>query len=157
MDIRRHTAIGLLFASSVVTHATASYKKPNNIPATCALCYGPHPANYKGCGFYHSLLKPNNTNNRLNIQRNHIVNMPNLNSPVRPELPQPTINNTYRNASYADVTRGVPHTTQPQEDTSTITLKRFLAEFKNMFNQLIQQNNMVLNMLSTLLTRMRNG
>jgi hypothetical protein len=127
------------------------------IPATCSLCDGPHPANYKGCEFYHNLLKPNNTNNRLNIQRNHAVNMPTSSSPVRPELPQPTINNTRRNASYADVTRGVPHTSQPKDDTSTITLNRFLTEFKSMFNQLIQQNTMILNMLWALLPKIHNG
>jgi hypothetical protein len=132
------------------SHATASCIKPNNTPATCGLCDGPHPANYKGCEIYHNFLKPNNTNNRLNIQRNHAVSMPTSNSPVRPELPQPTINNTRRNVSYADVTQGVPHTSQPQEDMSTITLNRFLAEFKSMFNQLIQQNTMILNMFSAL-------
>jgi hypothetical protein len=83
--------------------------------------------------------------------------MPNSNSAVRPELPQPTINNTYRNASYADVTWGVPHTSQPEEATLTVILNRFLAEFKNMFNQLMQQITMVLNMLSTLPTRIHGG
>jgi hypothetical protein len=135
------------------SRATASCKKRNNTPATCALCDDPHLANYKGCGFYHRLLKPNNTNNRLNIQRNHAVNMPTSNLPVRPELPQPTINSSHRNASYADVTRGVPRSSQPEDDTSTITLNIFLAEFKSMFNQLIQQ---ILNLL-LLISRIHNG
>jgi hypothetical protein len=103
------------------SHTTASCKEPNNTPATWALCDGLHPPNYKGCGYYHSLLKPYNTNNRLNTQRNHTVNMPTSNLPVRPEVPQPTINNTCRNVSHADVTRGVPHISQPEDDTSTIT------------------------------------
>jgi hypothetical protein len=61
--------------------------------------------------------------------------------------PKPTINNAYRNASYAEVTRGITYNSQHEEDTSPTTLNRFLEEFKNMFNQLIQQNTMILNML----------
>lgn len=30
-------------------HHTASCSKPNNTPATCANCGGPHPANYSRC------------------------------------------------------------------------------------------------------------
>jgi hypothetical protein len=139
------------------SHNTASCKKPSNTPAKRALCDGPHLVNYKGCEFYHSLIKPNNTNNSLNVHRNPMVNMANFNSPVRPELPKPTTKNTYRNASYADVTRGVINNSRQEEDTSTLTLNRFLEGFKNMFVQLIQQNTMILNMLSTLLTKFHNG
>lgn len=139
------------------SHSTESCRKPNTTPAKCALCDGSHPANYKGCEFYHSLIKTNNANNRLNVQRNPTVNMHNPNPQVRPEIPKPTTNNAYRNASYADVTRGITHNSQQEEDTTPITLNRFLEEFKNMFNQLIQQNTMILNMLSTLLTKSHNG
>jgi hypothetical protein len=37
-------------------------------PAKCALCGGKHPANYKGCEYYHNLIKGNNTF-RNNTQR----------------------------------------------------------------------------------------
>ncbi|XP_025196569.1 uncharacterized protein LOC112595539 [Melanaphis sacchari] len=33
-------------------HASSECTKPKNTPATCALCQGDHPANYKGCRFY---------------------------------------------------------------------------------------------------------
>jgi hypothetical protein len=134
-------------------HSIASCKKPNNTPAKCALCDGPHPANYKGCEFYQSLFKPNNTNNRLNLQRTHTVNI--NNSTQRRDLPA-AVKTTYSDASYASVTRGIPNSS-PQADMSTITLNKFLEEFKNMFNQLIQLNTKVLNMLSTLLTKLHNG
>jgi hypothetical protein len=35
--------------------------KGTETPATCALCGGNHPANYKGCEHYHNLIKGNNT------------------------------------------------------------------------------------------------
>jgi hypothetical protein len=138
-------------------YSTASCKKPNTTPAKCALCDGSHPANYKGREFYHSLIGTNNANNRQNVQRNPTVYIHYPNSLARPEIPKPTTNNTYRKASYADVTRGITYNSQQEEDTSPITLNRFLEEFKNMFNQLIQQNTMILNMLSTLLTKFHNG
>jgi hypothetical protein len=58
-----------------------SVKKPRDIPARCALCNGDHPANCKGCEYYHSLIRPNNANNRLNIQKR----IQNPNAPPRIE------------------------------------------------------------------------
>jgi arsenate reductase-like glutaredoxin family protein len=139
------------------SHSTASCKKTHSTPAKCALCDGPHPANYKGCEFYHSLIKTKNTNNRKNAQPNHPVNSQNTNPLARSETPKPTTNNAYRKASYAEVTRGTPYNSQQEEDTTPIALNRFLEEFKNMFTQLIQQNTMILNMLSTILTNSHNG
>jgi hypothetical protein len=137
-------------------HSTVSCKKPNSTSAKCALCDGSHPANYKGREFYHSLLKTNNADNRQNVHRNPSTNTQTLNSQTRTEIPKPTKNNTYRNASYSEVTRGITYNSQHEEDTPPITLNRFLEEFKNMFNQIIHQNTTILNMLSTLLTKSHN-
>ena len=38
-------------------HNSATCTKPRDSPAKCALCGGPHPANYKGCEQYHNILK----------------------------------------------------------------------------------------------------
>lgn len=35
-------------------------RKDKNTPATCALCQGEHPANYKGCEIYKEILKRKN-------------------------------------------------------------------------------------------------
>jgi hypothetical protein len=48
-------------------HNTSICTKPRDTPARYALCNRDHPANYKGCEYYHSLFKPDNENNRLNI------------------------------------------------------------------------------------------
>ena len=53
------------------------------------------------------------------------------------------------NRSYADVTRG------QNDNSQDITLSKFLEEFKQMFNQLIQQNSLVLNMLTTLISKLK--
>jgi hypothetical protein len=53
-------------------HQAAKNKK--NKPAKCIFCRGEHPANYRECEYYHRLLKkPNNINNRLNIQYNTVT------------------------------------------------------------------------------------
>jgi hypothetical protein len=46
-------------------HNTADCKKPRDAPATCALCNGPHTANYIGCEFYNHLLRVKGNDNNL--------------------------------------------------------------------------------------------
>lgn len=132
-------------------HSTQNCKKSNNTPAKCALCDGPHPANYKGCEFYHAILtRANNQNNRLNVQQ--------------PIMTATTTNNHYseprnqtteqqQKPSYADTLKGINKGRRCDNDSTILT--SFLTEFKNMFQQLVQQNNMILNMLSTLITKIR--
>lgn len=38
-------------------HSSTSCTKSRDLPAKCALCEGPHPANYKGCTVYKELQK----------------------------------------------------------------------------------------------------
>jgi hypothetical protein len=153
-DTPRHIATGHMHASNAEAHIILiSAKKPRDTPAKCALCNGDHPANYKGCKYYHSLLKPNNADKRLNIHQQTIS----TNAPSRIESKTTRHHQQYyhqnlqcnqQNTSYADVVRkGLNHTAN--EETNILT--KFLEEFKSMFNQIIQQNSMVLNMLTTLI------
>ena len=125
-------------------HNTAECRKPKDIPATCALCNGPHTANYKGCEFYHNLLRvKGNANNRLNVHT--ATPMP------TPPTPQPP--SRRQRLTYADIIKG-KHTTEMDENSpQSCTLSTFLAEFKLMFNQLLQQNSMILNMLTMLINK----
>jgi hypothetical protein len=133
------------------SRATSSCKETKDTPAKCALCNGPYPTNYKGCEFYHRLAKgPNNVNNRLNIHHKtySAASNPtntNKNSTIptnRNQIPA----HIQQNTSYANLVRGNANQKPHIEDNST-TLSKFLEEFKAMFQQLIQQNSMVLNML----------
>jgi hypothetical protein len=45
-------------------HNTTTCKKSKDTPVKCGLCGGSHPANYKGCEYYHNLTK-----NRYDIQK----------------------------------------------------------------------------------------
>nr|CAI5817631.1 unnamed protein product [Callosobruchus analis] len=128
-------------------HSTASCKKPKDTPAKCALCNGDHPANYKGCEHYHKLLNANSAN-KVNHARlatsAHNVQNSNIN-PNR--LPSTS------NRSYANVVVSNSYHNNDQTSEQNNILSQFLNEFKAMFNQLIQQNSMVLNMLTTLISK----
>jgi PAX-interacting protein 1 len=68
-------------------HDTKDCSKPKDTPATCVLCKGAHPANFKGCNIYRELLKlkykhtyksnPNTPNaNRHSHLKRTIINKP---------------------------------------------------------------------------------
>lgn len=80
------------------SHSPKSCTKTRNSTAKCPLCEGDQPANYRGCPYYNDLMKrPNNANNRLNIQQNKIntINLQCVNNNKR--LPLPKQNITYAN------------------------------------------------------------
>lgn len=54
--------------------------------------------------------------------------------------------------SYANVVRGNSNQ-EPHPETNSTTLNIFLEEFKAMFQQLVQQNSMILTMLTTLISK----
>jgi hypothetical protein len=63
--------------------------------------------------------------------------------------PPPNIAPHPNHHTSADVVNNHPQTA----DDQITTLTTFLGEFKNLFSQLIHQNSMILNMLSTLLNK----
>jgi hypothetical protein len=133
-------------------HSTQSCTKTKDTPAKCVFCAGAHPANYRGCEYYRNLQKqPNNANNRQNFQ--HTEPFHSQSAQKRPGL------------SYSEALKGTrnqePHSThtgEGREDsstdlTTTQLLTKVLEDFKAMFHQLTQQNSMILNMLSTLISK----
>ena len=128
-------------------HSTDSCKKSKITPATCALCGGGHPANYKGCDYYQKQYQAIYNNNSPNVTQSYT---PNFNQQ------QPAVRGT-QNKTYAQAIRGngPPNTVTNEEEL--MSLPHFLGEFKAMLIQLIQQNNMVLNMLTALISKLNNG
>jgi len=123
-------------------HNSKDCSKRKDTPAKCALCGGNHSANYKGCELYHNIIKGNN-----------IHRTPPTRSPPKPTaVPDhtTTLNNLpNQQRSYAEV---VGNRVQ-QDENSASTLKTFLEDFKLLFAQLLQQNSLILNMLTTLLNK----
>jgi hypothetical protein len=119
------------------SHSTNSCKKSKDAPVTCALCGGNHTANYKGCAYYQTL-----------IQR-HTVHTTSGRKPfITNETPNihPLISNQHFR-SYANVVSNKMKTDELTQDTKNM-LTHFLNKFMSMFNQIIQQHSMILNMLT---------
>jgi hypothetical protein len=114
----------------------------HNTPAKCALCEGDHPANYKGCEHYKKVISGNN---RPIIQS---TAGPLINTNIPQQVIEPIVHP--QRLTYAEATK--PNTNQ-KEDTHNI-FSTFLDEFKDLFNQLMQQNKIILNMLIMLINKL---
>lgn len=127
-------------------HNTKDCKKSKETPAKCALCGGSHPANYKGCEHYNKLIRGNNIA-RNNTQ--HTSTAPINTNTYQSNIQHPATPHQ-ETRSYADMAKGK---TNQSDDPATL-LTKFLEEFKGLFNQLLQQNSMVLNMLTMLMNKL---
>jgi hypothetical protein len=126
-------------------------------PAMCALCGREHPASYKGCIIYKNLQ-----------QAQGKIHHPIHPTAVQTSTPPADINDAYQfpplicnlypvpapASPPTSYSRIVTHHQQPTDMTDQ--LSSFLNEFKTMFNQLIQQNGMILNMISTVIQKLVN-
>jgi hypothetical protein len=133
-------------------HKTTLCTKDPAAPATCALCGGDHPASYKGCTIYKNIQQA----------RGKILRPPHPTANPTP-IPPVTINDAHQfpplphnqhpaptsAPSPISYSRAVTHHKQPANMADH--LSTFLHEFKTMFSQLIQQNSVILNMLSTVI------
>jgi hypothetical protein len=119
-----------------------------------------HPANYRWWVHYHNILKESNTHRNI-TQRTQPIHT-NTNDIIMHPSGNPTHTNTNDNhmqtsgnlqqpRSHAYMTRS---STNQVEDTAII-LTKLIDEFKGLLNQLLQQNSMILNML-TMLINMNN-
>lgn len=126
-------------------HDTSTCTKARSTPATCALCQGNHPANYKGCKVYLDLIDRNHSvrsNRAAPIPQNNHTNQ------IQTQPANP-------NVSYAQVTSNQQNNpTNNNELNLASKLTEFLNEFKNMFNQLLNQNSMILTMLTTVINNL---
>jgi hypothetical protein len=159
-------------------HSSLICTKKPDLPAKCALCKGNHPANYKGCDHYRNISRDYNPHRPHpskpspttlghppysnppsppqqqyryagnNPQRTSPTHTPYI-SPTRYD--QPPISNTdpSQGRSYAEIIKN-PEYQNPDVNT---TLNNFLAEFKGLFTQLLNQNSMILSMLTTLINK----
>jgi hypothetical protein len=124
------------------SHNSKNCSKRKDTPAKCALCGGNHPANYKGCEHYHNIMKGNNIYRTPQIRTSPIL--------TTTSVPTTTLHNLPKQQRiYAEVTNNHAH----QDNDLTSALNTFLEDFKGLFAQLLQQNILILNMLTTLLNK----
>lgn len=125
-------------------HDSKNCQKTRDTPATCALCNGDHPANYKGCTVYRDL-------KTRNIPKQPTIRMPNKTIPstYTTSNHQPLYDPSQNSPTYSQI--AARRTNNNDEITDKLTT--FLNEFKNMFSQLINQNSMILTMLTTVINK----
>ena len=129
---------------------TTECQKPKEAPPKCALCSDEHTANYKGCTVYKDLQNARGKHTIKNQQPTgrrttspHTTNPPDLQQQMR------------TSTKYSQVLQSNNMTHQPGD--LKYQLSTFLNEFRAMFTQLINQNSMILNMLSTVITHTLNS
>lgn len=122
-------------------HSSSVCTKQTDSPAKCALCGGTHPANYKGCDHYRNISRDYNPHRPPSSKPSPTTNgHPSYHNPPPPPPPQ-------QQRSYAEVVRNESH----QPETPSSDFRAFLEECKGLFAQLLQQNTLIINMLSTLI------
>jgi hypothetical protein len=125
------------------SHDSQTCTKPKDTPATCALCNGNHPANYKGCTVYRDLKAkryPQRPAERTTTKPNLYTPPPLQQTPCGPPS----------NPTYAQVTATTTALNNPNLDPLTT----FLHELKTLFSQLLNQNSMILTMLTTVINKL---
>ena len=123
-------------------HNSMTCTKSKDTPATSALCGEDHPANYKGCERCHEILQGNNPHR---TPKNSIKVTSDATSPHTPC----NIIIIIITAAMLRLREIVHH---PHTNHSPPS-KTFLEEFKSLFAQLLNQNSMILSMLSTLINK----
>lgn len=137
-------------------HDTKTCKKPSNTKATCYLCNGDHPASYKGCQVYRELQNKFNKNQhqQKNDQTSSSFHNASPSEPIRTN--KPTTSQTYYNSNnqrtYSEALRNKSSDTISHPED--ISLSKFLNEFREMFQQVMQQNNMMINLLNTVIQKL---
>jgi hypothetical protein len=126
-------------------HDTTTCKKTRETQAKCVLCNGNDPANYKGCTVYRDLI---NSRNKDNPRKN-------INPRITHNIPLPPTTCAHPTISYTQATTGRPQIQPTNSHNTDVTdqLTAFLNEFKHMFNRLINQSSMILNMLTTVINK----
>lgn len=128
------------------SHKTSECPKTDrNTPATCALCLGAHPANYKGCEVYREIYAKKFEKRPRDIANKNKTD----DIPTKPTLPQhDTKKKTFNNKngrSYADATK----TTSDNPETETLSTNNRLEE---MFLKQSQKLDNILQQMSTLIS-----
>lgn len=131
-------------------HESKDCTKSRETPATCALCNGTHPANYRGCTVHKQL---QNRRSPITAQRTQPPPPPDHSTTNFPHLPKPTTElNTFPKTSYQSLSN--PHrqptvlysqtlTRQPEPgpDVSLSNISQvmnsFLTEIKNILTPIL--------------------
>jgi len=131
-------------------HPSTSCVKTRDTPATCALCKGDHPANYKGCQIYKQIQQLQSSSKRqgTNLKNTPYINKLNNTNCKITQQPTPVANlSSPPIRSYAQAKNNQHLHPPPEDQPNDLTLTNFTNEFKALINPL-------LSLLTTVLDRL---
>lgn len=134
-------------------------KKDRNTPALCALCLGPHPANYKGCQVYIEILarKTAKSQNHSNKIDRNIFDMPEKyhpNSNSSSEGKNSKLNKIDRR-TYADATKTHNNNFETSmNSTKNHSFEQILLQQNQKFEVLLQQMSTLMSLITTLVNKL---
>lgn len=133
-------------------HDTAKCSKLLNVPPTCVLCNGEHPANYKGCSVYRDIKMKTFPAPRPRISTTNET--PAVNNV--PKAPTTMTSKVNPSLSYADATRP-KQASSPGEDVDSLsqTMKQFIDRFERLMYQQSQQIGTLMNLLSNVISKLK--
>ena len=149
MATQKHTAWGPTNVWNAEETMTTECQKPKETPAKCALCSGQHTANCKDCTVYRDLqnAKNNLTNRKQQIPNRQTITQNNTNhTNTQHKIRTSTSYSQVLNGNNNNKQRTLVYNWTPSSTNS------------KQFSQLINQNSMILSMLTTIINnKLNNG
>lgn len=132
-------------------------KRDRSTPASCALCNGPHPANYKGCEVYKEILARKQKNTVTNIKSQDKFTPKNSLYYEKRKTEHVTHSQP---VTYADVLRTTPYigtrnaTPIPAPGQMNQTLEQILMKQTEKFEIILQQMSILMGLIAKLIDNM---
>lgn len=143
-------------------HGSATCTKSRDAPATCALCGGMHPGNYRGCTIHRELQNRRAPTRTEPAPHQAVTNIPRISSgQVFPSLPPGMPNNQHTNTpnlsssnrihgkSYADALGNPTCSYSNTNSDMSNQLALFLNEMKSLLSPMINLMSQLMQLLST--------
>lgn len=132
-------------------HETSTCNKDLAIPPKCVLCDGQHPANYKGCNVY------KNIKNKAFPPLRQQPHVPRATEETTSAsaIPQRKFDKIQVGKSFAQATKQCSNSTEDKESNLTKIIDTFFNRFEKLIEQQAQQINTFINLLTTVVSKLK--
>lgn len=128
-------------------------KRDRNTPAECALCHGPHPANYKGCEVYKEISSRKiRIYKESELRQETILTVP----PITQSEVYVTSGESYAEKVKSNAKKRVNASANLQTHSVSDTIEKMLLKQSEKFDLLLQQMSTMLGLITTLIKKLSN-
>lgn len=133
-------------------------KKDRNTPATCALCNGAHPANYKGCEVYKEILARKSDKHIIPRQKetSKTTVIPNAQEPPHNSTERASPNDdpdTSKRQRYSDILKGNKNNTNEDKTISNKTIEEMFIKQNEKNDLILQQMSTLISLITTIVSQ----